>query len=114
MLAVESTMDREFPQHEAQPAGSMMCSLSPLQSPRCGPSVQVSPSPQDWPWGGTLPSAGNPVCHQVPHCELLGFFCKDHDWPSGSYLGLVATFTCGTGTPAVGHVCLFFFNIWSL
>lgn len=58
MLAVGSTMDREFPQHEAQPAGNMICSLSALHSPRCGPSVQVSLHPQDWPRRGTLPSGG--------------------------------------------------------
>lgn len=46
MLAVGPTMDGEFPPHEPPPAGSVLYSPPPLQTPLCGPSVQVSPSPQ--------------------------------------------------------------------
>ena len=45
MLAVGPTMDRELPPHEAPPAGSVLYRPPPLQTPLCGPSVQVSPSP---------------------------------------------------------------------
>lgn len=45
MLAVGPAMDGEFPQHEAPPAGSVLYSPPPLQSPLCGSSVQVSLAP---------------------------------------------------------------------
>lgn len=42
MLAVGPAMDGEFPQHEPPPAGSILYSPPPLQTPLCGSSVQVS------------------------------------------------------------------------
>ncbi|XP_073659687.1 protein strawberry notch homolog 2 isoform X4 [Tursiops truncatus] len=42
MLAVGPTMDGEFPPHEPPPAGSVLYSPPPLQTPLCGPSVQDS------------------------------------------------------------------------
>ncbi|KAM9106012.1 protein strawberry notch homolog 2 isoform 3-T6 [Megaptera novaeangliae] len=43
MLAAGPTMDGEFPPHEPPPAGSVLYSPPPLQTPLCGPSVQDSP-----------------------------------------------------------------------
>ncbi|KAG8519186.1 Protein strawberry notch-2 [Galemys pyrenaicus] len=37
---VGPAMDGEFPQHEPPPAGSVLCSPPPLESPLCGSSVQ--------------------------------------------------------------------------
>ncbi|XP_036702963.1 protein strawberry notch homolog 2 isoform X5 [Balaenoptera musculus] len=42
MLAAGPTMDGEFPPHEPPPAGSVLYSPPPLQTPLCGPSVQDS------------------------------------------------------------------------
>ncbi|XP_036171554.1 protein strawberry notch homolog 2 isoform X3 [Myotis myotis] len=73
MLAVGSTMDREFPQHEAQPAGNMMCSLSPLQSPRCGPSVQNAML--HYPWWNTQYPVFSSESH--PYMNIVGQSCTD-------------------------------------
>uniref|UniRef100_G1NZT1 Protein strawberry notch homolog 2 n=1 Tax=Myotis lucifugus TaxID=59463 RepID=G1NZT1_MYOLU len=73
MLAVGSTMDREFPQHEAQPAGNMMCSLSPLQSPRCGPSVQNTML--HYPWWNTQYPVFSSESH--PYMNIVGQSCTD-------------------------------------
>ena len=43
MLAVGPAMDGEFPQHEPPPAGGILYSPPPLQTPLCGSGVQVSP-----------------------------------------------------------------------
>ncbi|CAK7293423.1 Protein strawberry notch homolog 2 [Vulpes lagopus] len=40
MLAVGPAMDGDFPQHEPPPAGSILYSPPPLQTPLCGSSVQ--------------------------------------------------------------------------
>nr|KAF6481940.1 strawberry notch-like protein 2 [Molossus molossus] len=66
MLALGPAMDGEFPQHETPPAGSILYSPPPLQSPLCGSSVQVSRDVQGRPWDRMLPTVGNPFCHQVP------------------------------------------------
>ena len=42
MLVVGPTMDGEFPPHEPPPAGSVLYSPPPLQTPLCGSGVQVS------------------------------------------------------------------------
>lgn len=73
MLAVGSTMDREFPQHEAQPAGNMMCSLSPLQSPRCGSSVQNTML--HYPWWNTQYRVFSSESH--PYMNIVGQSCTD-------------------------------------
>lgn len=73
MLAVGSTMDREFPQHEAQPAGNMMCSLSPLQSPRCGPNVQSAML--HYPWWNTQYPVFSSESH--PYMNVVGQSCTD-------------------------------------
>lgn len=42
MPALGPTMDGEFPQHEPPPAGSVLYSPPPLQTPLCGSGIQVS------------------------------------------------------------------------
>lgn len=50
MLAVGPAMDGEFPQREPPPAGGTLYSPPPLQTPLCGPGVQVSLAPPASAW----------------------------------------------------------------
>ncbi|XP_023500085.1 protein strawberry notch homolog 2 isoform X1 [Equus caballus] len=55
MLAVGPAMDGEFPQPEPPPTGSVLYSLSPLQTPLCGSSVQDAMLHYPW-WPTCSPS----------------------------------------------------------
>lgn len=75
MLAVGPAMDGEFPQHEPPPAGSILYSPPPLQTPLCGSSVQVSAGHPRvglgvgcYPWGSScsLPFQGLERMSQPP------------------------------------------------
>lgn len=76
MLAVGPAMDGDFPQHEAPPAGSVLYSAPPLQSPLCGSSVQVSPALRVRPGAGWCPHGGILSTTKVLSYEPLGFFAK--------------------------------------
>ncbi|GAB5567454.1 protein strawberry notch homolog 2 isoform X1 [Prionailurus iriomotensis] len=55
MLAVGPAMDGEFPQHEPPPAGGILYSPPPLQTPLCGPGVQNTMLHYPW-WSSFSPT----------------------------------------------------------
>ncbi|XP_029772208.1 protein strawberry notch homolog 2 [Suricata suricatta] len=55
MLAAGPAMDGEFPQHEPPPAGGILYSPPPLQSPLCGSSVQNTMLRYPW-WSAFAPT----------------------------------------------------------
>lgn len=55
MLVVGPTMDGEFPPHEPPPAGSVLYSPPPLQTPLCGSGVQNAMLHYSW-WNTFSPS----------------------------------------------------------
>ena len=83
MLAVGPAMDGDFPQHEPPPAGSILYSPPPLQTPLCGSSVQVSAGHPKvgpgWapPWGCScsLPSGASRGCPSPQHWR------EEDPWP---------------------------------
>lgn len=58
-------MDGEFPQHESPPAGSILYSPPPLQSPLCGSSVQSAVL--HYPWWSTFPPTPYPAFSSESH-----------------------------------------------
>lgn len=69
MLAAGPAMDGEFPPHEPPPAGGILYSPPPLQSPLCGSSVQVSPTV---PWPASGQEAARALSRHVPAPGLAG------------------------------------------
>ncbi|XP_036097532.1 protein strawberry notch homolog 2 isoform X1 [Molossus molossus] len=65
MLALGPAMDGEFPQHETPPAGSILYSPPPLQSPLCGSSVQSAVL--HYPWWNTFPPTPYPAFSTESH-----------------------------------------------
>ncbi|XP_044804526.1 protein strawberry notch homolog 2 isoform X4 [Bubalus bubalis] len=80
MLAVGPTMDRELPPHEAPPAGSVLYSPPPLQTPLCGPSVQDTMLHYPW-WNSFSPTtypAFSSESHQFMNSSfIMGQPCTD-------------------------------------
>lgn len=77
MLAVGPTMDGEFPQHEAPPAGSILYSPPPLQSPLCGSSVQSAVL--HYRWWNPFPPTPYPAFSSENHqfMNFVGQPCAD-------------------------------------
>ncbi|XP_077914600.1 protein strawberry notch homolog 2 isoform X2 [Halichoerus grypus] len=65
MLAVGPAMDGEFPQHEPPPAGSILYSPPPLQTPLCGSSVQNAVL--HYPWWSTFSPTPYPAFSSESH-----------------------------------------------
>ncbi|XP_069396639.1 protein strawberry notch homolog 2 isoform X2 [Delphinus delphis] len=80
MLAVGPTMDGEFPPHEPPPAGSVLYSPPPLQTPLCGPSVQNAMLHYPW-WSSFSPTpypAFSSESHQFMNSSfIVGQPCVD-------------------------------------
>ncbi|XP_059744097.1 protein strawberry notch homolog 2 isoform X5 [Bos taurus] len=80
MLAVGPAMDGELPPHEAPPAGSVLYSPPPLQTPLCGPSVQDTMLHYPW-WNSFSPTtypAFSSESHQFMNSSfIMGQPCTD-------------------------------------
>ncbi|XP_029071822.1 protein strawberry notch homolog 2 isoform X3 [Monodon monoceros] len=80
MLAVGPTMDGEFPPREPPPAGSVLYSPPPLQTPLCGPSVQNAMLHYPW-WNSFSPTpypAFSSESHQFMNSSfIVGQPCVD-------------------------------------
>ncbi|XP_057396710.1 protein strawberry notch homolog 2 isoform X1 [Balaenoptera acutorostrata] len=80
MLAAGPTMDGEFPPHEPPPAGSVLYSPPPLQTPLCGPSVQDAMLHYPW-WNSFSPTpypAFSSESHQFMNSSfIVGQPCMD-------------------------------------
>ncbi|KAF4015048.1 hypothetical protein G4228_006779 [Cervus hanglu yarkandensis] len=80
MLAVGPAMDGELPPHEPPPAGSVLYSPPPLQTPLCGPSVQDTMLHYPW-WNSFSPMtypAFSSESHQFMNSSfIMGQPCMD-------------------------------------
>ncbi|KAJ1060019.1 hypothetical protein K5549_004457 [Capra hircus] len=80
MLVVGPAMDGELPPHEAPPAGSVLYSPPPLQTPLCGPSVQDTMLHYRW-WNSFSPTtypAFSSESHQFMNSSfIMGQPCTD-------------------------------------
>ncbi|XP_057345579.1 protein strawberry notch homolog 2 isoform X3 [Manis pentadactyla] len=65
MLALGPAMDGEFPQHEPPPAGSVLYSPPPLQTPLCGSGIQSAML--HYPWWSAFPPAPCPAFSSENH-----------------------------------------------
>lgn len=88
MLVVGPAMDGQLPQREPPPAGGTLYSPHPLQTPLCGPGVQVSlPRPQRQPGrrGGEGHAAPGAAAAAIPAWALSG--CPSPHFPGRTLRG---------------------------
>ncbi|KAK2492953.1 hypothetical protein MC885_018460 [Smutsia gigantea] len=111
MLALGPAMDGEFPQHEPPPAGSVLYSPPPLQTPLCGSGIQSAML--HYPWWSAFPPAPCPAFSSESHrfvnstSFIVGQPCVDTSYgptaTTSSFLPKIGDFSQMKSNPGAKH-----------